>query len=156
MSSQPVPAGDRGGEETLTVTAGILCADGCICICQRRAGGPFPLQWEFPGGKVEEGEDLAAALQRELAEELGIEACIGPELCRVTHRYPQGPTVHLVFFLVKGYRGEMVNQAFASVRWVTPEELTSFDFLEADRKVVRRIAAGELLIRKSSKAGPER
>ncbi|RMF83708.1 MAG: (deoxy)nucleoside triphosphate pyrophosphohydrolase [Nitrospinota bacterium] len=147
MPSQPVPPGGKGIGEPLIVTAGILWANGRICICQRRADGPFPLQWEFPGGKVEEGEELAAALQRELAEELGIEACIGPEICRVTHRYPDGPTVHLVFFLVRGYRGEMVNQAFASVRWVTPEELSAFDFLEADREVIRKIAAGELLIR---------
>lgn len=131
-------------DHTITVTAGILYADGRICICQRRSDAPFPLKWEFPGGKVEPGETLPAALHRELAEELAIEARIGPELCRLTYQYPSGLRVHLIFFVVREYRGEIKNRAFAAIRWVTKEELTEFDFLEADQEIIKQISTGAL------------
>ena len=129
----------------ITVAAGILKQDGRILICQRKRGGAFSLQWEFPGGKVEAGEDAQSCLKRELQEELAIEAEIGPEVAAFQYTYPNGFQVNLVFLQVSGYTGEMANQAFEQILWVEPHDLLGYDFLEADRALVARIAHGELV-----------
>jgi 8-oxo-dGTP diphosphatase len=129
----------------ITVAAGILKQDGRILICQRKRGGAFSLQWEFPGGKVEAGEDAQSCLKRELQEELAIEAEIGPEVAAFQYTYPNGFQVNLVFLQVSGYAGEMANQAFEQILWVEPHDLLGYDFLEADRALVARIARGELV-----------
>jgi 8-oxo-dGTP diphosphatase len=128
----------------ITVAAGILKQHGRILICQRKPTGAFPLQWEFPGGKVESGEDAPSCLRRELREELTIEAEIGAEVSAFQYTYANGFQVNLVFFWVEAYRGEIANQAFEQLRWVDPRELTEYDFLEADRALVARLAKGEL------------
>lgn len=129
----------------ITVAAGILKQDGKILICQRKPTGVFPLQWEFPGGKVEVDEDVQTCLRRELQEELAIEAAIGPEVSAFQYTYPNGFQVNLVFFWVGAYTGEIANQAFEQILWVDPHELPSFDFLEADRALVTQLARGELM-----------
>jgi 8-oxo-dGTP diphosphatase len=129
----------------ITVAAGILKQDGRILICQRKRTGAFPLQWEFPGGKVEAGEDAQTCLRRELWEELAIEAEIGPEVSAFQYTYPNGFQVNLIFCQVNTYAGEMANQAFEQVLWVEPHELLNYDFLEADRGLVAQLARGEML-----------
>jgi 8-oxo-dGTP diphosphatase len=136
-------AHDRNGLDMITVAAGILTEDGRVLICQRKRTGAFPLQWEFPGGKVEAGEEAQTCVKRELWEELGIEAEIGPEVSAFQYTYPNGFQVSLVFFRVNSYTGEMANQAFEQIIWVEPHELPSYDFLEADRALVARLAQGE-------------
>jgi 8-oxo-dGTP diphosphatase len=127
----------------ITVAAGILKQGGRILICQRKRTGAFPLQWEFPGGKVEVGEDVKTCLRRELYEELAIEAEIGPEVSAFQYTYSNGFQVSLVFFRVNGYTGELANQAFEQIQWVEPHELLHYDFLEADRGLVAQLADGE-------------
>ena len=129
----------------ITVAAGIFKQNGRILICQRKSSGVFPLQWEFPGGKVEAGEDAQSCLKRELCEELAIEADIGPEVSAFEYTYPNGFQVSLVFFAVNGYVGEMANQAFEQIIWEDPSNLLNYDFLEADRGFVARLDCGELL-----------
>ncbi|MFA5026683.1 MAG: (deoxy)nucleoside triphosphate pyrophosphohydrolase [Candidatus Methylomirabilota bacterium] len=126
----------------IQVTAGILRDGERILICQRRAGGRFGLKWEFPGGTLEAGESLEACLRRELHEELGITAEIGALLHETEHHYPNGVAVHLVFFQVVRFEGAPVNQNFERMAWVRPEELPAYDFLEADRGLVDRLARG--------------
>jgi 8-oxo-dGTP diphosphatase len=135
----------RDGPYMITVAAGILKQDRRILICQRKRTGAFPLQWEFPGGKVEAGEDAQMCLKRELREELAIEADIGPEVSAFQYTYPNGFQVNLVFFQVSGYTGAMTNQAFEQMVWEEPHALLNYDFLEADRALVARIARGELM-----------
>lgn len=103
------------------------------------------LQWEFPGGKIEAGESAEQALKRELSEELGIEATIGPRITRIRHNYRHGGAVDLQFFTVRDYSGDMENRIFAQVRWVRLEDLPEFDFLPADRGLIRDLASGKLL-----------
>lgn len=128
----------------ILVTAGILTDGERVLVCQRKAGDRFGLKWEFPGGKVEVGETPAACLRRELAEELAIDAEIGPEVHRTDFRYPNGVTVRLLFFKILGYTGVPRNQEFEQLVWARPDELPGFDFLEADREVVDRLSRGEV------------
>ena len=119
--------------------------DSKILICQRTKDQPLPLKWEFPGGKIEPGEEPAAALRRELDEELGIVAEIGAQVARIVHKYKNGGGVELAFFLVTNYSNEINNRIFKDIRWVDRETLPQFDFLEADVKLVREIAAGKIV-----------
>jgi 8-oxo-dGTP diphosphatase len=127
------------------VVAGLILRDGKLLICQRTKHQPLPLKWEFPGGKIEEGEQPRAALFRELEEELGIRATIGNEVMRLVHEYRNGGAVELRFFLISEYTGEAENLIFEDIRWVEPNKLPEFDFLEADLPLVRDLASGKLL-----------
>ena len=80
------------------VVAGLIVKDGKLLVCQRTRHQTMPLKWEFPGGKIEEGEQPRDALRRELEEELGILATIGDEVARIQHEYPNGGMVELRFF----------------------------------------------------------
>lgn len=127
------------------VVAALIVNDDRILACQRTRHQPMPLKWEFPGGKIEAGEQPRDALRRELEEELGIEATIGNEVSRIVHEYPGGGSVELRFFEVREYMGDIENRIFREIRWVTRPELLELDFLEADRSLVRDLAAGKLL-----------
>jgi 8-oxo-dGTP diphosphatase len=131
-------------QKSILVTAGIVVDGDRVLICQRHHSDAYGMQWEFPGGKVREGEDLKASLRRELAEELTIEAEIGEEVFRARHRYPDRD-VEVVFFAVRSFRGTVRNQVFEAVEWVGRGRLTEYDFLEADRELVRRISNGEIV-----------
>ena len=85
------------------VVAALIWREGKILICQRTRHQPMPLKWEFPGGKIEEGEQPRDALRRELDEELGIAAVVGDEVVRLTHKYPGGNSVELRFFDVREF-----------------------------------------------------
>ena len=130
----------------IRVSAGVLTRSHQLLICQRKAGDQLDqhgLKWEFPGGKAEEGEDSATCLRRELQEELGIDATIGEVVLRKSHTYPTGRSVALTFFHVPSYTGELTNRVFASVAWVEPHQLPSYDFLEGDRDFIEALAQGE-------------
>lgn len=126
------------------VVAALIWRDGNVLICQRTRHQTMPLKWEFPGGKIEEGEQPRDALRRELDEELGITAVIGDEVSRFRHEYPNGNSVELRFYDVREYSGEMENRIFRDVRWAEPAKLPSYDFLEADLELVKNLAAGGL------------
>ncbi len=126
------------------VVAAVMLRGSQVLICQRRENQSFALQWEFPGGKVEPGEDFPAALTRELHEELGITAVVGPEIATVRHTYAEGLALELHFFLVREFAGEIENRIFHNVRWEERAALDAESFLEADREVVRKIRSGEL------------
>jgi 8-oxo-dGTP diphosphatase len=104
----------------------------------------MPLKWEFPGGKIEAGEQPRDALRRELEEELGIHADISEEVMRILHDYPNGTTVELRFFVVRRYQGQLENRIFREIRWVERSELPTYDFLEADRELVQDLAEGKI------------
>jgi 8-oxo-dGTP diphosphatase len=127
------------------VVAGLITEKDKLLVCQRTRHQTMPLKWEFPGGKIEEGEQPRDALRRELEEELGIVAEIGDEVARIQHEYPNGGMVELRFFVVRKYLGEIENRIFRDIRWAVPEDLPKYDFLEADLTLVRDLAAGKLL-----------
>ena len=116
-----------------------------ILICQRKPDQPMSLKWEFPGGKVEDGETSEQALARELNEELGIDATIGRKIAGVTHRYHNGGAIDLQFFLVNEFTGSLENRIFNDVRWSRLEALPEYDFLAADLGLIRDLSEGRLL-----------
>ncbi|MGI9102380.1 MAG: (deoxy)nucleoside triphosphate pyrophosphohydrolase [Terriglobales bacterium] len=127
------------------VAAAFILDHGKILICQRTRHQPMPLKWEFPGGKIESGEQPRDALRRELEEELGIDAKVGDEAARIRHTYARGGAVELRFFVVESFSGEIENRIFKDVRWATRKELPKYDFLEADAGLVKDIAAGKII-----------
>ena len=120
--------------------------DSQILICQRTRHQSMPLKWEFPGGKIEAGEQPRDALRRELEEELGIVASIGDEVARIRHHYASGSSVELRFYAVPKFEGELENRIFKQIVWEALTELPKYDFLEADIDLVNRLATGKLVI----------
>ena len=149
--SQDAGASDAGlkaetAEKNVRLVAVALIMRGReVLICQRRSDQPMALKWEFPGGKMEPGETAEEALTRELDEELGIDAKIGARITRVRHTYRSGSAVDLQFFAVHEFGGEITNRIFNDLRWCELTDLPSYDFLAADRNLVRDLAAGKLL-----------
>ncbi len=129
-----------------TVVAGLLFHKDQVLICQRPALDAFPGKWEFPGGKTEVGENLQSALRRELQEELGIVAEIGEEIWRTEYQYPGHASVLLYFFAISQYQGTAKNRVFQQICWADRQQLQGYDFLDADRSLVQKIAAGEIQI----------
>ena len=127
------------------VVAALIEKDGKLLVCQRTRHQTMPLKWEFPGGKIEEGEQPRDALRRELEEELGIIANIGDEIARIRHEYPNGGMVELRFYVVHRFQGEVENRIFREIKWAAPKELPEYDFLEADLTLVKDLATGKLL-----------
>jgi 8-oxo-dGTP diphosphatase len=127
------------------VAAALIVREGMVLIGQRRPDQPMASQWEFPGGKIEAGESPEQALARELEEELGIHAVIGPRITHIRHNYRHGGAVDLQFFAVHEFSGEIVNHIYHEVRWTKLEELPGYEFLAADRGLIRDLAEGKLL-----------
>lgn len=127
------------------VAAGLIVRGGEVLIGQRRPDQPMALLWEFPGGKIEAGESAEEALARELCEELGIQATVGNPVTRIRHNYRHGGAVDLQFFAVHEFQGEITNNIYQQVRWVRLEDLPSYEFLAADRNLIKDLAAGKLL-----------
>jgi 8-oxo-dGTP diphosphatase len=116
-----------------------------VLVCQRRPDQPMSLKWEFPGGKIELGETAEQALARELDEELGIAAVIGPRVAQIRHRYRNGGVIDLQFFTVRDFAGELNNRIFNAVQWTPLTALPTYDFLAADLNLIRDLSEGKLL-----------
>jgi mutator protein MutT len=132
----------------IRVVAAIIEDKGRLLICQRRRGSLFELQWEFPGGKVRRGETPRAGLARELREELGATARIGAAIYRTRHRYREfGSSTEIVFFRVCAMFSVPRNLVFERMVWALPGDLPKYDFLQADRELVARLARKEFRVR---------
>lgn len=134
----------------IRVVAALIERDGQLLVCQRRKNDTFPLKWEFPGGKIKPGESPAEALARELKEELGADATIGPEIYHTRHRYAEhSDEIELYFFLANLGSSALSNLAFERIQWAEPAVLPTFDFLPADRELIDLLATGTLSRRRS-------
>lgn len=128
----------------VVVVAAVIEREGLILIAQRKSGERHSLKWEFPGGKVERGETTVAALERELEEELTIQAHIGPEIIRYEYAYPNRTPILLIFHRVEKFSGEPRNEIFEQIKWEQRPKLVEYDFLDGDADFVRRLSRGEL------------
>jgi 8-oxo-dGTP diphosphatase len=124
---------------TLVVAGLITDAAGRVLITQRRADQALPLQWEFPGGKVEPGEAPVAALVRELAEELGVTVHVGRIWDVLHHAYPDFDLMMLVY-ACRIADGVPRAVEVADLCWVAPDGALDHDILPADRPLVERLA----------------
>lgn len=127
----------------MIVVAALIESEQGILVCQRKRGSRHALKWEFPGGKVEPGEEPREALARELREELAIDADIGREIVRYEHHYSSRAPILLIFFHVRNFRGQLTNVIFEKIEWTGPASLPTYDFLDGDLDFVRRLARGE-------------
>jgi 8-oxo-dGTP diphosphatase len=123
------------------VVAAVIERGDRILIAQRKAGSRHALKWEFPGGKVEAGEEPRAALARELREETGIEAEIGELLDSYDVQYPGLPVTRLLFYRVTEFTGEPRNLDFEQMAWESKEKLPDYDFLDGDLQFLRTLVA---------------
>lgn len=129
----------------VVVAAVIERGDRRILIGQRRRDDTSPLKWEFPGGKVEEGETAEAALERELREELGVTLQKRAEIGRVRHNYATAvDELEVRFYAASIQEGEIMPRCFERVTWALPKELANFDFLEANAGLIAQLATGRL------------
>jgi len=108
---------------------------GRVLIAQRPTGKALAGRWEFPGGKVAEGESERHALIRELREELGIEVIAARPFMRLTHPYEERD-VELSLWIVERFAGEPRSLDSQALKWVAPEHLPAEDILEADQPFI--------------------
>ena len=136
MTQQPVQV----------VVALIERADRRILIGQRRKTDTSPLKWEFPGGKVRNGEPLEAALARELEEELGAKLDACREISNVRHQYAERPGELEIHFYAARINGDapVVPTVFEQIAWALPRELGNYDFLAANLPLVAQLATGRI------------
>jgi 8-oxo-dGTP diphosphatase len=129
-----------------TVVAGVIeREDRRLLIGQRRKDDTSPLKWEFPGGKVRDGEAAEAALARELREELGVTLTKCAELGRVRHQYAAAPEeLEIRFFAAAIAEAKLVPTCFEQIAWVLPKELGQYDFLTANAGLVANLATGKI------------
>jgi 8-oxo-dGTP diphosphatase len=134
-----------GGMMRVVVAAVIERADRRLLIGQRRRGDTSPLKWEFPGGKVRDGEALEEALARELVEELGAKLIRSRKIAQVRHQYASSmEPLEIHFFAAEIADGELVPHTFEQVKWVLPKELSQYDFLAANRELIAHLATGKI------------
>ena len=122
----------------IEVVAALIHDENKFLVCQRPAHKARGLKWEFAGGKVETGETKEQALYRECFEELGISVNVGEIFIDLTHRYPD-ITVHLTVFSASIVSGKIKMLEHNDIRWLTSDEMDSYDFCPADRKIIERL-----------------
>jgi 8-oxo-dGTP diphosphatase len=130
----------RGEMKTVVVAAALIIEQGKILITQRKKDSPRALLWEFPGGKVKEGEEPREALRRELMEELGVKVEVGMIFDAVFYSYPEYPILLLVYrcWVKKGVPKPIACQ---DVRWVPLWELVKFQMPPADDPIRKHLLA---------------
>jgi 8-oxo-dGTP diphosphatase len=119
----------------LGVVAGLIRRDGEFLVGRRPEGHSLAGLWEFPGGKIERNEAPEVALARELREELGIEATIGPVRLAATHHYGESGIL-ILFYDVLFWKGEPRAVHHAEIKWAKHEELMQLRLPEANQKLL--------------------
>ena len=129
-------------KKSIDVAAAAIVRDGCYLITQRMAKAVFPGLWEFPGGKVETGEDPAVALERELHYRLGVDAVVGEKISERVREYDgYSVTLHLYGCDIGGQ--EPTSENVAQVAWVASDAMADFEFVPADQDSMDRLLFGD-------------
>lgn len=129
---------------TIIVSAAVVIRERRVLLSQRKGGTHLEGAWEFPGGKVEPGEDPKAALVRELQEELGVDADVGDVVCVTFHRYEDADKAVLLLFYEATLRPSSPEPAaidVAAVTWADASFLDPARFPPADVEVLAKVRA---------------
>jgi 8-oxo-dGTP diphosphatase len=121
------------------VVGAAIIENGKILCAQRGPDKALPLKWEFPGGKIEEGESPQEALRREINEEMQCKVEIGEQIDYTVYEYDFG-IVHLTIFYCKLIEGTPVLTEHVSIRWLSPHELPSLDWAPADIPAIEKLS----------------
>jgi 8-oxo-dGTP diphosphatase len=122
----------------MDVTAAILLRDGLVMLARRGPGEKHAGGWEFPGGKIEQGETPEQCLERELREEFGWSAVIGRFFMESTYEYKDG-MIRLLAYLAAPGPEEPLLRVHDAVAWASPDELAQFGLLPADVPIAHRL-----------------
>ncbi len=128
---------------SINVVAGIIINQNKILIGKRKDKDIGGGKWEFPGGKIEVGETNSEALERELNEELGINAKIGKELMNYEHVF-KTTIYNITFMEITDYEGEIRNNAHSEIKWVKFSNLLEYDFISGDDRFIQSFLKSEL------------
>ena len=120
------------------VVAALIKDGNKFMICRRPPHKARGLLWEFVGGKVEHGETKEQALVRECREELDVAVKVGGVFCEVVHKYPD-ITVHLTLFCAEIISGVPKLLEHVDIKWITPDEISGYDFCPADKEILEKI-----------------
>jgi 8-oxo-dGTP diphosphatase len=120
------------------VAVAIIEKEGRILIARRIKNDPLKYRWEFPGGKVEEGETAEECVKREVFEELGIDIMVKERICASPYDYAH-MSIELLAYKASHVSGELKRHEYQRVQWVMPSELDSYDFPEANRPLINRL-----------------
>lgn len=127
--------------QRIKVAVGVLWNNrGQVLVGQRTVRDQYFEKWEFPGGKLEQGESQKAALHRELNEELGVEVVAAQPLIELQHDYPDRQ-VALFVYSVTDYYGEPRSREGQALKWVQPAELDGLDFLAGNKRIIAAVQA---------------
>lgn len=127
-------------QKELRVTASLIRYQGRILIAQRQNFGRFANKWEFPGGKIDPGETPPQALRRELEEELGIRVEIGGLYSETLYRYEFGRIRQYTYWVELSELPDGLQlHEHQAIAWVTPDELSQYEFAGADCAVLERL-----------------
>ena len=122
----------------IPIVAGLIVKNGDILIGKRRVNDLGGGLWEFPGGKIEYGENRESALIRELKEELGINAVIDRKLMNYKHKHNLS-VYDLSFYLVKSYSGDLKTNAHDEIKWVKSKKILNYTFISGDNNIINAI-----------------
>ncbi|MBK8172560.1 MAG: 8-oxo-dGTP diphosphatase MutT [Sandaracinaceae bacterium] len=125
---------------SVVVAAAVIRREGRILLTRRMAGAHLAGLWEFPGGKLEEGESPEAALVRECREECAIEIEVIDIIDVAFHRYAK-KDVLLLFYECRLVNGEVQNKQVAEHAWVLPTDLDNYDLPPPDARLVTKLKA---------------
>jgi mutator protein MutT len=129
--------------ECIAIALAYLTRAGQVLLTRRPPGVHQELCWEFPGGKLEAGEEFPDALQRELREEVGVSAAVGEEIAVTRYAYPDR-CVELHLFQCTLVEGEPVPRQVFAVRWVPVEQLSAYEFPPANAALLAALGSREL------------
>lgn len=138
----------------ITVVGAAIVSDGRVLCARRGTGRHLDGYWEFPGGKVEDGESQRQALRREIREELRCEITVGP-LLRTSVQAYDFATISLSVFLCQLVEGSPTLTEHRTLLWLTPDEMRGLDWAPADREAAKLIITGSVSVTESDMNHPE-
>jgi 8-oxo-dGTP diphosphatase len=126
-------------QKIVPVAVGIILREGKVLCCRRKKELRYGLQWEFPGGKLHNGESPEECLNRELHEELGITIRSCEPFDSSIATYEESGVFEVHYFLIRDFTGTIQNKIFEEIAWLAPSEFDQYDFLKGNSAVLDRL-----------------